>query len=406
MVETGRYECTEGTSSKYWQITLNQPRGTYETEWGRIGCPNPQGKTGLSEAEARKKIAEKLGKGYVLKTSLPAPAVTTTAVSPAAGESFAQALASFSGETNVSQPPPTVNHLLATAPARTPQMIGKVVLPYKGSPPQWVPRLNPHYHFPDLAQDVVADLEEGRNVLLVGQMGSGKTSLAEQLAARMEQGVLRANLNGQMEMADFVGTYILQQGECVWVDGVLPQAMRQGLWLILDELDFGPPRLLCALNAVLERGRALVLKERNGEVIAPHPDFRLLATANTIGKMSRYRHVYQGTNLLNAAFLRRWRTYVVEYPKPREEVHLLGNYFPHLSFDARLKLATVANAVRTAFEKEEITVPLSTAELIDWCELMARTQDALKAAEPVFLNKMPAEDAAVVVGIIKRVLGV
>ena len=63
-------------------------------------------------------------------------------------------------------------------------------------------------------------------------------------------------MNGQTTVGDFVGFWTVKGGETMWVDGVLPTAMREGLWLIVDELDFAEPSILAVLTAVLEPQRS------------------------------------------------------------------------------------------------------------------------------------------------------
>ena len=74
--------------------------------------------------------------------------------------------------------------------------------------------------------------------------------MIEQIAARANQGMLRSNLNGQTTIGDFVGLWTVKGGETVWVDGVLPKAMREGIWLVLDEIDFAEPAILSVINSV------------------------------------------------------------------------------------------------------------------------------------------------------------
>ena len=167
--------------------------------------------------------------------------------------------------------------------------------------------------------------------MLIGHTGAGKTSLIEQVAARAQHGVVRSNMNGQTTVGDFVGFWTVKGGETMWVDGVLPTAMREGLWLIVDEIDFAEPSILAALTAVLEPHGRLTLKEKGNEVVAPHPAFRLFATANAVGAMSQFRHLYQGANLMNEAFLDRWRVYLLDYLSParrsrRADAHARAAY--------------------------------------------------------------------------------
>ena len=284
--------------------------------------------------------------------------------------------------------------------------IGKVAMPLAQarSPASQalVPRLNDAYLFTARTDDIALDIVENRRVMLIGHTGSGKTSFIEQVAARTGHGVLRANMNGQTTIGDFVGFWTVKGGETVWVDGVLPVAMREGHWLIIDELDFAEPAILAVLTAVLEPNGKLLLKERGNEIVTPHPAFRLLATANAVGAMSAFRHLYQGANLLNEAFLDRWRVYLFDYLSKDEEAEVLRRTLPQLTPALAQTLAAIAADCRAAFAREDLASAFSTRRLIDWAELMLRTGDAERAAGPSIYAKVSAEDAALIRSIIRH----
>ncbi|MBN3849336.1 AAA domain-containing protein [Paraburkholderia sp. Ac-20342] len=280
--------------------------------------------------------------------------------------------------------------------------IGDVDVPC-GMPHPLVPRMNPAYLFSARFNDIVADIVENRRVMLIGHTGAGKTSLIEQVAARARHGVLRSNMNGQTTVGDFVGFWTVKGGETLWVDGVLPTAMREGLWLIVDEIDFAEPSILAALTAVLEPQGRLVLKEKGNEIVAPHPAFRLFATANAVGAMSQFRHLYQGANLMNEAFLDRWRVYLLDYLTPAEETDvLLRTLAPYMTRALAVTLAAIAADCRAAFAREDLSSAFSTRRLLDWAELMLRTGDPERAAGPAIYAKVTPEDAALIRGIVRH----
>ncbi|WP_322069665.1 AAA family ATPase [Paraburkholderia bannensis] len=282
--------------------------------------------------------------------------------------------------------------------------IGSVAMPPapESTPSALVPRINDAYLFTERADDIALDIVENRRVMLIGHTGSGKTSFIEQVAARTGHGVLRANMNGQTTIGDFVGFWTVKGGETVWVDGVLPVAMREGYWLIIDELDFAEPSILAVLTAVLEPNGRLLLKERGNEIVEPHPSFRLFATANAAGAMSAYRHLYQGANLLNEAFLDRWRVYLFDYLSKEEEAEVLLRTLPALTPSIAQTLAAIAADCRAAFAREDLASTFSTRRLIDWAELMLRTGDVERAAGPAIYAKVSAEDAALIRSIIRH----
>lgn len=68
----------------------------------------------------------------------------------------------------------------------------------------------------------------------------------------------------------------------ITLSGVLVNAMRNGHWIILDELNLAPTDVLEALNRLLDDNRELFIPETQ-ETIKAHPNFMLFATQNPPG---------------------------------------------------------------------------------------------------------------------------
>jgi cobaltochelatase CobS len=275
----------------------------------------------------------------------------------------------------------------------------------------FIPEINEAYEFQEFTADVIADItcKPAKPVLLIGHTGTGKTSCYYELAARIGQPVKRINLNHQTTISDFVGMWGVKAGETYWIDGVLPWAMRTGAWLILDELDFADPAILSVLNGVLEPGEALVLKEKDHEVVQPHPNFRILATGNAIGQYAEFRGIYQGTNIMNEAFLDRWKCYIVDYLPEALEIKVLENSVRMMSHAVAKEMVRVASAVRKAFAEETVQCTFSTRRLLDWGEMIIRhrklkSQAPFKAAESVIFSKISREDGMAIKGFMQRIL--
>lgn len=249
---------------------------------------------------------------------------------------------------------------------------------------RFVPAIDNKYSFPEITFDVVSDILENRCVLTTGHAGTGKSSLFEQIAARMNQPCVRPVMNGQMTTSELLGGLLVRAGETVFVDGTLVRAMREGMWVIIDELDNADANILCSLNTVTEpvtdhkKDRDLILKENEGELVVAHPNFRILATANSAGCMEQFRSLYPGRNRLDVAFLSRFSVYHIDY-LPAEQESEIVQAKTGIPAKIAANMVIIANQLRTAFANGEISAPCSTRQIFEWGRLIKRHIERAKS---------------------------
>jgi MoxR-like ATPase len=139
-------------------------------------------------------------------------------------------------------------------------------------------------------------------VFIAGLSGNGKTMMVEQACAQSQRKYVRVNITEETDEDDLIGGFRLVNGETVWCDGPIPQAMKQGAICLIDEIDRGSNKLMC-LQAVLE-GKPLYIK-KTGAVIQAQEGFNVIATANTKGRGSEDGR-FTGARILDEAFLERF----------------------------------------------------------------------------------------------------
>lgn len=136
-------------------------------------------------------------------------------------------------------------------------------------------------------------------VLIQGPTSSGKTSMIEYLAKRSGNKFVRINNHEHTDLQEYLGSYISDtDGKLVFQEGILVRALREGHWIVLDELNLAPTDVLEALNRLLDDNRELLIPETQ-EVVRPHEDFMLFATQNPAG-------LYGGRKALSRAFRNRF----------------------------------------------------------------------------------------------------
>jgi midasin len=107
--------------------------------------------------------------------------------------------------------------------------------------------------------------------------------MIEYLAKISGNRYVRINNHEHTDLQEYVGTYVSgRDGQLIFQEGILVQALREGHWIVLDELNLAPTDVLEALNRLLDDNRELLIPETQ-EVVRPHPDFMLFATQNPAG---------------------------------------------------------------------------------------------------------------------------
>lgn len=277
------------------------------------------------------------------------------------------------------------------------------------------PDVDDNYEFrPDHLIKFLSGHLFGQNLWLHGHTGTGKTTLAEQVAARIGFPVHRLNLDSNIERSDMVGSKELtvENGVPVttYVEGILPRAMQQPSFLILDEMDAGQADVLFTIQRALEK-KGLVLTEDGGRVVQSHALFRFIATANSRGQGDEYGW-YQGVRPMNVATLDRFGVFIeVDYLDKATEQKLLTNKYPTLKKADAEEMSQFAVEVRQAFKTGELSTTISPRGMdslvmyfLHMSDLMPDRKTALKKAlEVVITDRAPADSTRTVIEMADRV---
>ena len=219
-----------------------------------------------------------------------------------------------------------------------------------------------HGHFSDV--NSILKSEMFYPVFVTGLSGNGKTFMIEQACAKAKRELFRVNITTETDEDDLLGGFRLVNGETVWFDGPVVEAMKKGAVLLLDEVDLASTKIMC-LQPVLE-GKGVFLKKIN-EWVKCSPGFNIVATANTKGKGDDSGN-FIGTGVLNEAFLERFPiTVEQEYPSNAVEKKILEKVFDKLGLDDSAfidKLVNWADIIRKTYIEGAIDELITTRRLV------------------------------------------
>ena len=216
-------------------------------------------------------------------------------------------------------------------------------------------------------------------VFITGLSGNGKTMGVTQACAEAKRELIRVNITIETDEDDLLGGYRLKDGQTVWQNGPVIEAMERGAILLLDEVDLASNKIMC-LQPILE-GSGVFVKKIN-KFVKPAQGFNVIATANTKGQGCDDGK-FIGTNVLNEAFLERFPvTFEQSYPSVAIEKKILNNTLKASGkSDVKFidKLTTWADVIRKTYFDGGVDEIISTRRLVHITQAYAIFDNKMKA---------------------------
>ena len=160
------------------------------------------------------------------------------------------------------------------------------------------------------ARKVALAVRHGIPCMLEGETATAKTTAILWLAMLARQEAVRVNLSGHTDTGELVGRFVpstksgANRPAWEFAEGYIPKALREGWWVILDEVNLAEAQVLERLNPVLELPPTLVLTEHDGRRFGSNGDVKVSERFRIFGTMNPGE--YAGRATLSPAFRDRW----------------------------------------------------------------------------------------------------
>ncbi|EJC98837.1 P-loop containing nucleoside triphosphate hydrolase protein [Fomitiporia mediterranea MF3/22] len=212
-------------------------------------------------------------------------------------------------------------------------------------------------------------------ILLEGSPGVGKTSLVTALAAATGQKLCRINLSEQTDLVDLFGSDLpvegAASGQFGWSDAEFLRALKNGDWVLLDEMNLATQSVLEGLNAVFDHRGTIYVPELDRS-FSRHPTFRVFAAQNPLSQGS-------GRKGLPKSFLNRFTKVYIEQLTPDDLLLICQNLFPNIdlstlrlmiTFNCKLHQEVVVNR---RFGISGAPWEFNLRDIMRWASLMTRS---------------------------------
>ena len=260
---------------------------------------------------------------------------------------------------------------------------------------KFVPEIDVSYLFDEVTtKAILAGFCYNRRVMIQGYHGTGKSTHIEQVAARLNWLCVRVNLDSHISRLDLVGkdAIVLKDGKQIteFREGVLPWALQNPVAIVFDEYDAGRADVMFVIQRVLEVSGKLTLLDNN-RVINPHQNFRLFATANTVG-LGDTTGLYHGTQQINQGQMDRWSIVsTLNYLPANAEEEIVASKVPNFKTkegkETIKSMVSIAELTRNGFISGDLSTVMSPRTVITWAENTNIVEDIDLAFKLTFFNK-------------------
>ncbi|MBD1379007.1 ATP-binding protein [Metabacillus arenae] len=230
--------------------------------------------------------------------------------------------------------------------------------------------------------DAIIALSLGKNVLLKGPTGSGKTKLAETLSQVFVQPMHSINCSVDLDAEALIGYKTIHSNESrtsiEFVSGPVIKAMEKGHLLYIDEINMAKPETLPILNGVLDY-RKMITNPFTGEVVRAIEGFGVIAAIN---------EGYVGTVPLNEALKNRFVVIEVPYIQGGQLKTVLSEQSKLQNEKLLNQFVTLSSDLITQVQNGQVSEEAASIRaLLDTCDL-AQYLPPLRAIERGIIDKL------------------
>lgn len=228
--------------------------------------------------------------------------------------------------------------------------------------------------------DVITMLLSDVHVMMVGPAGTGKSTLAHSAAGALGLPFYSLSLSAQTPNSTILG-YMDAAGN--YVRSLFREAYENGGCFLFDEVDNSNPNALAVVNAALANG-SMGFPD---DMVRRHPDFRVLASANTYGRGADRQYV--GRQAMDAATLDRFAVVTVNVDEQLESTLCKAT---GLESGRVTDVLDYTRKLRRSAEDQGMRVIVSPRASIGMCKLLAAGMSWATASEAMVLKGMSSAD--------------
>ncbi|MFQ6075329.1 MAG: AAA family ATPase [Candidatus Bathyarchaeia archaeon] len=213
------------------------------------------------------------------------------------------------------------------------------------------------------------------NLRMIGETGTGKTHFIHHLCEKHGLKLWEFSLSSDTERWDLLASDVLKEATTQTREGVILLWLQdpEGGVCFLDEFNYAQPNVTTLINQLSDFRRSVWVPELQQRFYRSGRHYLAIA-------MNPYEKIgYSGTFQTNIAQMRRFESLVFDFLSPKSETELLLKVYDDYEWVRRL--VEFVNKIRILYRRGELTTPITTGNLRNYCAFVREGLDEREIVE-------------------------